>query len=703
MKLRLPYACQAACALCAGTVELDATAVESVLRHAEQTGQGRVYVHGTVLTLNPHLRTIARVGKLRALEVILVEDGTGVELPACAQPLQQMGVTGAFLSLPSGAQPDAWKPAFAVLLALHRSRRLQTGMHVALMERSAGQLQSVLRLQARLGIRDLLLSDVSGVDGGLDATAAVTALENAWLAANTLQVRLHLLGFERARHAQIPLGAPAPACDGALLDIIRRRIPFRGPRAGIRVLGGPDHPSNLQQLVRSPAELRELGLELAARSTPAIDLPRCLGGTQSGPAAAGAGPATGYVKSDACSTCPIDHDCLGASEHAGLRGPSSLRSVLRPLSTWYTFAHPPRVLILSSIGGDLLFYMSTLLGLADILRQRGAWVELVSPWLPRWNPHRLPELLEEESQGEWMGTKVIEAWLETHDLRDFDLVVTSDFWAAGVALATGFLSATARMVVVDFHMLEGMQHALSMWLPPSARAAEGGWWPAEQLILESAFPAYVQLYRNYGVPLAQMAWRPFALDARHFPPGPDVHAGDVIFSGGDHLRDLDTLRAATERLPRAVHPVDLYAFGERFEGNAHLRHQGSLPVTAFYQALARSRFVVLPVQEDSTCAAGITVVVMALMAGRPVVASGIAAIRDYVRDGAEGLLVPPGDPDALAEAITRLDTDPALLSALAAGARAAGSRLSTQHWAEEIVSGTRALGPLWTPHGWRNW
>jgi glycosyltransferase involved in cell wall biosynthesis len=124
---------------------------------------------------------------------------------------------------------------------------------------------------------------------------------------------------------------------------------------------------------------------------------------------------------------------------------------------------------------------------------------------------------------------------------------------------------------------------------------------------------------------------------------------------------------------------------------------------AFYYAVSHSRFVVVPVREDCHRAAGVTVVAMALMAGRPVVATGIAAIRDYVRDGAEGLLVPPGDPEALAAAITRLDTDPALLSSLAEGAGRAGKRLSTEQWAEEIVSGAHAYGPVWTARGWRNW
>ena len=49
----------------------------------------------------------------------------------------------------------------------------------------------------------------------------------------------------------------------------------------------------------------------------------------------------------------------------------------------------------------------------------------------------------------------------------------------------------------------------------------------------------------------------------------------------------------------------------------------------------------------------------AFAAGTPVVASDIPGYRDVVRDGTDGLLVPRGDPLALAEALRALALDPA--------------------------------------------
>jgi phosphatidylinositol alpha-mannosyltransferase len=58
--------------------------------------------------------------------------------------------------------------------------------------------------------------------------------------------------------------------------------------------------------------------------------------------------------------------------------------------------------------------------------------------------------------------------------------------------------------------------------------------------------------------------------------------------------------------------------------------------------------------------------VEAMAAGVPVVATDIPGYREVVRDGMDGLLVPPNDPGAIAEAIRRVLSQPELASNLAA-------------------------------------
>jgi glycosyltransferase involved in cell wall biosynthesis len=59
----------------------------------------------------------------------------------------------------------------------------------------------------------------------------------------------------------------------------------------------------------------------------------------------------------------------------------------------------------------------------------------------------------------------------------------------------------------------------------------------------------------------------------------------------------------------------------------------------------------------------------ALASGRPVITTDTTGCRDVIEPGVEGLLVPLKDPPALAEAMERLATDPALRATMAIAAR----------------------------------
>jgi glycosyltransferase involved in cell wall biosynthesis len=64
------------------------------------------------------------------------------------------------------------------------------------------------------------------------------------------------------------------------------------------------------------------------------------------------------------------------------------------------------------------------------------------------------------------------------------------------------------------------------------------------------------------------------------------------------------------------------------------------------------------------------VVVEAMAVGRPVVAAAAGGPLEIVTDGVDGLLTPPGDAGALAEALLRLAEDPGLAARLAEAGRA---------------------------------
>jgi phosphatidyl-myo-inositol alpha-mannosyltransferase len=78
------------------------------------------------------------------------------------------------------------------------------------------------------------------------------------------------------------------------------------------------------------------------------------------------------------------------------------------------------------------------------------------------------------------------------------------------------------------------------------------------------------------------------------------------------------------------------------------------------------------------------VLVEAMAAGVPVVASDIAGYREVVRANVDGLLVPRGDPGSLAEEVLRVLSDPGLASRLSEAGRARADRYRWDVVAGEI-------------------
>jgi glycosyltransferase involved in cell wall biosynthesis len=82
------------------------------------------------------------------------------------------------------------------------------------------------------------------------------------------------------------------------------------------------------------------------------------------------------------------------------------------------------------------------------------------------------------------------------------------------------------------------------------------------------------------------------------------------------------------------------------------------------------------------------VLLEAMAAGRPIVASAVGPIPEIVVDGVTGLLVPPGDASALATAVVRVLADPDLAAALG---RAGRARVESEFGLDVMVARTEAL------------
>jgi glycosyltransferase involved in cell wall biosynthesis len=133
---------------------------------------------------------------------------------------------------------------------------------------------------------------------------------------------------------------------------------------------------------------------------------------------------------------------------------------------------------------------------------------------------------------------------------------------------------------------------------------------------------------------------------------------EYIFSGGRSGRDYATLFAALRELDApvviAARPFNLQ--GLRIPRNVTVHDLQPFP--EFARLNRQSRFVVVPLLNVPE-AVGITSVLYAMAAGKAVIASRVPGITDYVEDGKTGLLVKPGDPAALRQAILDLWQNPA--------------------------------------------
>ena len=75
----------------------------------------------------------------------------------------------------------------------------------------------------------------------------------------------------------------------------------------------------------------------------------------------------------------------------------------------------------------------------------------------------------------------------------------------------------------------------------------------------------------------------------------------------------------------------------------------------------------------------------AFAAGTPVIASAIAGYSDVVTDGLDGVLVPPADPQRLAEELQRAHHEPERLEAMGEAARRSAQRYAWPHVADQVT------------------
>lgn len=170
---------------------------------------------------------------------------------------------------------------------------------------------------------------------------------------------------------------------------------------------------------------------------------------------------------------------------------------------------------------------------------------------------------------------------------------------------------------------------------------------------------------EFGVSRDRLSRLPYFLPMERFTPASD--SGDYIVYAGRLSREkgVATLLEAQARIPRPRHPLRILGDGplrgelERRAvqlGLDDVTFEGQKDLQDLTAIVGRARLVVVPSEwyENYPYA-----ILEAFALARPVVGSRIGGIPELVRDGETGQCVAPGDPDALASAVTSVGGDPA--------------------------------------------
>jgi glycosyltransferase involved in cell wall biosynthesis len=269
-------------------------------------------------------------------------------------------------------------------------------------------------------------------------------------------------------------------------------------------------------------------------------------------------------------------------------------------------------------------------------------------------------------------------------LRSFrpDAVVCQTAYDAAAALLARRLSRVPARIIVEVH---GDWRTSTRLYGSGARRLLGGFGDAVAAgalrradAVRTVSPFTAHIVRELGVEPRGDFPAYMDLDPFTVPPVPLPDVPVALFVGVlEQYKDVDGLAAAWRLAAPRVEEASLRLVGKgtRVEvAEALVRDHGvrwdeELTSEEVARALDDAWVLVLPSRSEGMG----RVLVEAFCRGRAVVGTRVGSIPNLVVDGVSGLLVEPGDPPSLADALVRVLSDRSLAERLAEGARAAAA------------------------------
>lgn len=299
---------------------------------------------------------------------------------------------------------------------------------------------------------------------------------------------------------------------------------------------------------------------------------------------------------------------------------------------------------------------------------------------------RLPPIRARSPVGKWLWLPWALAGLRTRR-RSFDAIVVVDQRATGVAaLAAARLFRKALVIQPQTTgTLDGRHPGKS---GPSAILNRVVTWPLRRCYVQADLIACIARSieaeaREMGVDDTRIAYVPNPVDVRLFAPLAEseraavraslsLESGQIVFAFTGRLSREKGIRELLQAWSAAAlvnarllvigpdmpgHPWDEgpwireYLRAKGLEASVQLL--GPRPHPELARFMGAADVAVLPSHFEAQGLAAVE----AMACGRPLVATNVGGVPDFVADGVNGLLVPPKDVAALAAALTRIAGD----------------------------------------------
>ena len=186
---------------------------------------------------------------------------------------------------------------------------------------------------------------------------------------------------------------------------------------------------------------------------------------------------------------------------------------------------------------------------------------------------------------------------------------------------------------------------------------------------------------------------PNGVDVEATPKGPKARSDELrlLFVGRAEERKglpvlLSAFQALVEQVPSRLtvigaDPEDLSRLISDPEVLSHIDVLGKVSDSVLWRHLGDADLLCAPSLAGESFGMVLT---EAFAAGTPVIASEIAGYRDVVTDGVDGVLVPPADPQALAEELQLLAHEPDRLVAMGEAGRRSAERYAWPRVADQV-------------------